>query len=83
MLLVYNRLLRLLNKLTVFNWQTINNLYLFLFNFSLKSGTNVKKMLKNYYEFLPPKFRKRLRLRLRPICYKTGGDRWVSFEVSF
>ena len=80
MLLVYNRLLRLLNKLTVFKWQTINNLYLFLFNFSLKSGANVKKMLKKYYEFLSTKFRKRLRLRLHRICYKTGGDRWVSFR---
>jgi hypothetical protein len=75
MLLVYNRLLRLLNKLTVFKWQTINNLYLFLFNFSLKSGANVKKMLKKYYDFMSAKFRKRLRLRLRPICYKTGRDR--------
>jgi hypothetical protein len=74
MLLVYNRLLRLLNKLTVSNWQKINNLYLLLFNFSHKSGANVKKMLKNDYDFMSTNHRKRLRFRLRPICYKTGRN---------
>jgi hypothetical protein len=51
MLLVYNRLLRLLNKLTVSNWQIINILNLLLFNFSQKSVANVKKMLINYNAF--------------------------------
>jgi hypothetical protein len=36
-------------------------------------------MLKNYYDFMSTKFRKRLRLRLRQICYKTGRNWWVSF----